>query len=99
MNKCEGRELHLLVDGKVIKETSSDKLLGIIMNNRMNWSDHLHGETWRSEEKNQPVLIPQLSQILGILRKISKLSYCLKQLGLRPLQRSWDKIHQLHQGR
>ena len=69
--KCENRELSIIVDGKVIKETSSEKLLGVIMNNKMTWRDHLHGETWRSDEKNQPGIIPQLSQRVGILRKIS----------------------------
>ena len=40
----------------------------------MTWQEHLHGEDWR-EEDNCPGLIPQLSQRLGLLRKLSSYSY------------------------
>ena len=69
--KCRGRELSILVDGKLVTETQSEKLLGVIINNQMTWREHLYGETWRTGEDNSPGLIPQLSQRLGILRKIS----------------------------
>ena len=42
------------------------------MNNRFTWKEHLMGEKWRIPEKdNSPGLIPQLSQRVGILRKLS----------------------------
>ena len=69
--KCESRELAILVDGELVKETKSEKLLGVIMNNQMTWREHLQGENWRTDGKNNPGLIPQLSQRLGILRRIS----------------------------
>ena len=69
--KCTGRELSILVDGKLVTETQSEKLLGVIINNQMTWREHLYGETWRTGEDNSPGLTPQLSQRLGILRKIS----------------------------
>ena len=68
--RCENRELSILVDGKEVKETRSEKLLGVIINSKMTWREHLHGENWRTD-KNSPGLIPQLSQRLGILRKLS----------------------------
>ena len=43
------------------------------MNNTMTWAEHLHGEDWR-EEDNAPGLIPQLSQRVGLLRKLSHYS-------------------------
>ena len=59
------------VDGKEVNETKSEKLFGVIVNNNMTWTEHLYGEKWREDgEKNQG-LIPQLSQRLGILRKLS----------------------------
>ena len=70
--RCGERTLEIKVDGKVIKETKSEKLLGILINNNFTWKEHLYGETWRQCEKNQPGLIPQLSQRLGILKKISQ---------------------------
>ena len=91
-SKLDRREPSIKVDGKIVKETQSEKLLGVILNNKMTWKEHLYGETWRTEEVNQQGLIPQR---LGILRKISsvaskeklsmlaqglfysKLSYCL----------------------
>ena len=60
----------ILVDGKVVEETKSEKLMGVVLNNTMTWQEHLHGEDWR-EEDNCPGLIPQLSQRLGLLRKLS----------------------------
>ena len=61
----------ILVDGKRVEETRSEKLLGEIINNKMTWSDHLHGEDWREKGDNNPGVIPQLAQRLGIIRKLS----------------------------
>ena len=61
----------ILVDGKVVMETKSEKLLGVILNNHLTWHDHLHGETWRPDGENSPGLIPQLAQRVGILRRLS----------------------------
>ena len=68
-----GDNLHSIqVDGKTVSETPSEKLLGVIVNNHMTWHEHLHGEQWRTEEDNNMGLIPQLSQRVGILRKLSR---------------------------
>ena len=72
--RCKDRELAIVVDGKEVKETRSEKLLGVIINNQMTWREHLHGEDWRTDGKNSPGLISQLSQRLGILRKLSKVA-------------------------
>ena len=71
-NKLGQRTLSILVDGKRVEESPSEKLLGVIVNNHMTWHEHLYGEDWRSEGDNSPGLIPQLSQRLGILKKLSK---------------------------
>ena len=49
-----------------IEETDSEKLLGVIINNEMTWKNHLHGDT------NNTGLITQLSQRIGILKKLSR---------------------------
>ena len=72
--RCEDRELAIVVDGKEVNETRSEKLLGVIINNQMTWREHLHGEDWRMDAKNSPGLIYQLSHRLGILRKLSKVA-------------------------
>lgn len=69
--KCDNRELSIYVDGKLVNETESEKLLGIIVNNKITWKEHFYGESWRPAGENSQGLIPQLSQRLGILRKIS----------------------------
>ena len=69
-SKLGEEPLSILVDGRTVVETQSEKLLGVVINNRMTWKEHLHGEVWRTEEKNNPGVIPQLSQRLGILRKL-----------------------------
>ena len=64
--------MEIIVSNMPVKETKSEKLLGIIINNELTWKEHLHGESWREEEDNAMGLIPQLSQRVGILRKLSK---------------------------
>ena len=54
------------VDGQMKKETESEKLLGITVNNKLNWKNHLYGD-----EVNTG-LLKQLSQRIGMLRKIRK---------------------------
>ena len=69
-----GDQVHsIVVDGKTVTETRSEKLLGVIVNNTMTWKEHLHGEDWRDEDNSQG-LIPQLSQRLGILKQLSHFS-------------------------
>ena len=72
-SKLTEEPLSILVDGKIVSETKSEKLLGIVINNQMTWKEHLYGEDWRMEG-NSPGLIPQLTQRFGILRKLSKYS-------------------------
>lgn len=67
------QDMAIQVDGKVVHETRSEKLLGVIINNELTWKEHLHGEKWREGNLNTPGLIPQLSQRLGILRKLSRI--------------------------
>ena len=70
--KLGDRKLEVEVDGKLVQESPSEKLLGVILNNQMTWKDHLYGETWREPETdNSAGLISQLSQRVGILRKLS----------------------------
>ena len=64
--------MEIQVSNMLVKETKSEKLLGIIINNELTWKEHLHGEGWREEGENAMGLIPQLSQRVGILRKLAK---------------------------
>ena len=78
---------------EVIRESTSEKLLGLVINNTITWKHHLHGDT-----ENQG-LLPALSQRIGMLKKLrkfvpdrkfsqliaslftSKISYCLSVYG------------------
>ena len=72
--ESNNRVLEINVTGANIKETKSEKLLGIVINNEMTFKDHLYGEKWRPEKgDNSPGLIPQLAQRVGILRRVVKL--------------------------
>ena len=55
-----------------VEESKSEKLLGLVVNNQLTWTDYLYGESWR-EEGNAKGLIPQLSQRVGILRRLGHL--------------------------
>ena len=37
-------KLAIEVDGQRIEETESEKLLGVIINNKLSWKDHLYGD-------------------------------------------------------
>ena len=54
--------ISIIVDTKEVVESKSEKLLGVILSNDLTWKEHLHGENWREEGKNDIGLIPQLSQ-------------------------------------
>ena len=73
--KCDGQISTIYVDGKQVCESKSEKLLGIIVNNTMSWKEYLYGETWRTEVvSNNKGLLNQLSQRLGILKKLSRVA-------------------------
>ena len=59
-------KIQINVCGSNILDTKSERLLGLTVNNRLTWSDYLHGEKWRPEE-NTVGLIPQLNQRVLIL--------------------------------
>ena len=52
--------MSIKVDGKDIKETPSEKLLGVVLNNELTWKNHLYGD------KENEGLIPQLSKELEL---------------------------------
>ena len=85
--------MKIVVDGKEVIESSSEKLLGLIINNKLTWKNHLYGD------ENNMGLVPQLSKRLGMLKRLSrymskeklkyfssgifysKLNYCLPVFG------------------
>ena len=64
--------IEIQVDGKKKRDTRSEKLLGVVINNKLTWQEHLHGETWREGISNSVGLITQLSQRVGIIERLSK---------------------------
>ena len=54
--------------GDVVKESESEKLLGVIVNNTASWQHHLHGD-----EEN-PGLLPTLSKRVGVLKKLRRVT-------------------------
>ena len=64
--------IEIQVDGKKLRESRSEKFLGVVINNKLTWQEHLHGENWREGNSNAVGLIPQFSQRVGILKRLSK---------------------------
>ena len=54
------------VCNEVKDENTSEKLLGVIVNNNINWKQHLHGND------ENPGLIKNLSKRIGILKCLRK---------------------------
>ena len=61
--------LQVRVCGKIVKESSSERLLGLSVQNDMSWNVHLHGNGLTGDKKTIG-LLGQLSQRLGILKKL-----------------------------
>ena len=59
-------EISIIIDGKEVYESTNEKLLGVVVNNEFSWKPHLYGD------ENNRGLIPQLSQRVGVLRKLSR---------------------------
>ena len=68
IEKLESKNIKLkvTVNDDEITETDSEKLLGVIINNNLNWKNHLSGN---DEELG---LIKNLSKRIGILTKLQK---------------------------
>ena len=58
--------ISISVDGKVVNESISEKLLGIVISNDLTWRDHMYGEN--------DGLLSALSKRLGVIKKLSQ--YC-----------------------
>ena len=58
--------MKITVDGKEVVESSSEKLLGVVLNSQLTWKSHLYGD------KDNKGLIPQLNQRIGMLKRLSK---------------------------
>ena len=61
------------MEGNTIRESKSEKLLGLIVNNELTWKEYLYGEDWRPQKENLPGLLPILSQRVGMLARLSKI--------------------------
>ena len=86
-------EAKILIDDKEVTETSSEKLLGVVINNELTWKNHLYGDL------ENDGLIAQLGRRIGMMKKMakymsnenlkyfasgifySKLNYCLPVFG------------------
>ena len=61
----QNEKMKINVAGKEVIETDSEQLLGVVINNELTWKNHFYGD---DEHEG---LVPQLSQRLGILKKLS----------------------------
>ena len=65
-SKLENRNISLKVDicGDEIKESNSEKLLGVVINNNLTWREHIYGDA------ENIGLLKNLSKRIGILKKL-----------------------------
>ena len=56
----------IVIDGREVVETDSEKLLGVVINNELTWKNHLYGD------RDNDGLMTQLSRRIGMMKKISK---------------------------
>ena len=58
--------MDITIGDEIIKESSSERLLGLILNNTLTWKNYLYGN------EDYEGLLKQLSKRVGILKKIRK---------------------------
>ena len=67
-------KIKVTVCGNEVESSESEKLLGLVINNQLTWRHYLSGEKWRNPaSENYPGLFSQLSQRIGMLRKLVKI--------------------------
>ena len=65
----KGKTLEINVCGNIVKETPSERLLGLTVQNDLSWTVYLHGNGLKGDKKTVG-LLGQLSQRIGILKKL-----------------------------
>ena len=65
-SKLLNEDKQIVVDNKIVTESRSEKLLGLVLNNKLTWKNHLYGD-----EENAG-LLPQLNRRLGMMKRLSK---------------------------
>ena len=67
-SKVEDKNIEpsVIVCGKVVKNSSSEKLLGVILNKNLTWKSHLYGN------KEEIGLLKKLSKQVGMLKRVCK---------------------------
>ena len=69
LSRLVGKCFEIVVCGKVVKESKCEKILGILVNNKLSWWNHIYGDS--SDVKNPlPGLISQLSKRVGMLSRL-----------------------------
>ena len=102
-------KISINVDGTMIEESKSERLLGAIVNNRMTWHEHLYGdkenEGLLSQLKKRVTCLKRLSRYMGkdTLKNVSngifysKLNYCLAVYGnVKGLNETYRGPNRMH---
>ena len=71
-HRIQDQGISVAICCKIVKPSKSEKLLGLIVNDQMTWNEYLYGECWRQTD-NAKGLIMQLSQRVGLLKKVAPL--------------------------
>ena len=74
-------KLAIVVDQDIIEETTSEKLLGVVVNNKLTWKEHLYGDN-----ENEG-LITQLKKRVGTLKRLAKFMSTNKEEIVNALRR------------
>ena len=72
ISRLNGQKLQINVCGKPVEESKSERILGIIANNKLTWWNHLYGDQ-SNPKKPVPGLIKQLSKRVGMLCQLVKI--------------------------
>ena len=72
LRKKHSNEISVVVKGKRIEETRSEKILGVVFSNDLTWHHQLYGEPEKPKENRTEGLLTTLSKRVGIFRKLAK---------------------------
>ena len=64
--------LEVTIKGMRVKESKSEKILGITVSNDLTWKHHFYGEPEKLKEERNIGLLADLSRRIGVFRRVAR---------------------------
>ena len=66
------QDIKIVIKRMTINQTRSERILGVVMNDELNWKYHPYGERDKTHEYREPALLKELSKRVGFFTHIAR---------------------------